>query len=263
MNTQQNDRFLKTLILAFLLGYIVPSGAETKSPLDINQHPESPEYIPAFTGTLVPLDSKLSWTKRFNGDETFNSDEVLSQSSSSISTSINVPMEMDSEPTMGMSMDAMGVIKSIRLEQSKVKISHGKIDKYGMPAMTMMFKVEDTSLLETLEKGQHIGFDIDNSSGGFVVTHIMPMPVKATLTTKSSATKLDARGEIKAIRTSQGKIKIKHGIIDKYGMPAMTMMFKVADPALLNNLEKGSSVDFEIDNSSGGFVITNIILVEE
>jgi Cu/Ag efflux protein CusF len=38
----------------------------------------------------------------------------------------------------------------------------------------------------------------------------------------------------------------------------MTMMFKVQDPALLEGIETDTEVDFDIDNSSGGFEITNI-----
>jgi hypothetical protein len=43
-----------------------------------------------------------------------------------------------------------------------------------MPGMAMMFKVKDPSSLVGLKKGQEIGFNIDNSSGGFVVTSIIP-----------------------------------------------------------------------------------------
>ncbi len=69
---------------------------------------------------------------------------------------------------------------------------------------------------------------------------------------------MDAMGVIKQIKPGQGKVKIEHGAIESMGMPAMTMMFKVNDPSQLEGLEKGSTVDFSVDNSSGGFVITNI-----
>ena len=68
-------------------------------------------------------------------------------------------------------------------------------------------------------------------------------------------------GVVEAVRGEQGKIKVKHGPIDKYGMPAMTMMFKVSDSVQLSGLQTGNSIDFNIDNSSGGFVITKISAV--
>ena len=159
-------------------------------------------------------------------------------------------------------MDGVGVIKQIKEGQGKIKLKHGPIDRLGMPAMTMVFKVEDTSQLEGLTKNQEVGFSVDNSSGGFVVTRIMAIPAEGTEMLMESdsgeSSKMDAVGTIKTIRSKHGKVKIEHGPIDRLGMPAMTMMFKVTDPASLKGLEKGDSVHFSVDNSAGGFVITDI-----
>jgi Cu/Ag efflux protein CusF len=38
----------------------------------------------------------------------------------------------------------------------------------------------------------------------------------------------------------------------------MTMMFQVQDAAMLEGIEPDTEVDFDIDNSAGGFEITNI-----
>jgi Cu(I)/Ag(I) efflux system protein CusF len=254
----------RALIIIPLFG-IYPSvwAAEPSSVLDPAQHPKSPEYQSTFSSSVIPLDSKLSWTKRFNGDETFNTEVRLVPGASITTDASSHTMKMKSEPMMGMKMDGQGVIKKLKLAQSKIKISHGTIDKYGMPAMTMVFKVEDLAMLEGLEKNQKIGFNVDNSSGGFVVTHIMPVVAMVESSSQKASTKMDVRGVIQVVRESQGKVKIKHGPIDKYGMPGMTMMFKVTDAALLKGLQKGSQVDFNIDNSSGGFVITDIVPVEE
>ena len=156
-----------------------------------------------------------------------------------------------------MKMDGSGTIKQIKSDQGKIKIKHGPIDRLGMPAMTMVFKVEDVGQLAGLEKDQEVEFSVDNSSGGFVITDIMTMPGGLD-NIENTSLGMDATGEIKAIRPNQGKIKIKHGPIDRLGMPAMTMMFKVGDPEMLNGLEKGKSVNFSVDNTSGGFVITHI-----
>lgn len=245
--------------LLFFTSYIGSGFAETVSPLDPSQHPISPKHEPIFSDKMVPLDAKLSWTERFNGDETFNTQQVLMQEDITVSTVSQQSAKKESMAMSGMSMDARGVVKGLRLEQGKIKISHGEIDKYGMPAMTMMFKVEDPSSLDSLKKGQHIGFDIDNSSGGFVITHIMPIMEMEKKSSMKNHKVMDARGEVKTVKASQGKIKIKHGPIDKYGMPAMTMVFKVSNPSSLEGLKKGQRIGFDIDNSSGGFVITHIM----
>ncbi len=36
----------------------------------------------------------------------------------------------------------------------------------------MVFKVNDPKMLEGIKKGQEIGFDVDNTDAGFVVTRI-------------------------------------------------------------------------------------------
>lgn len=259
MNKKHKRALKQSLIfIPLIIGSSGLYGADTRSVLDPAQHPESPKYEPLLDGKIIPLDAKLSWIERFNGDETFNANQSLNQTSSTFMTNSTDSMMASSESMSGMKMDGMGTVKGIKANQGKIKVSHGTIDKYGMPAMTMVFKVEDPSQLEGLKKGQQIGFNIDNSSGGFVLTQIMSMSKMEKAENKNSPQKMDARGVIKTIRIEQGKIKIKHGPIDKYGMPGMTMMFKVSDPALLTDLEKGANVDFDIDNSSGGFVITNI-----
>lgn len=264
MNRKIYNGTIKALILLPFLAVSLDSGAAgLASVLDPAQHPESPQYDPVFNQSMLPLDAQLSWKNRFNGDETFNSGQVIGQNNTSTMTAAAITMTMKPESMQGMQMDGVGVIKALQIEQGKVKISHGPIDKYGMPAMTMMFKVSDPSMLEGLEKDQQIGFDVDNSSGGFVVTHIMAMPEMTETMDEPKQMKMDAQGVVQAVRIEQGKIKIKHGPIDKYGMPGMTMMFKVSDPALLTDLQKGANIDFNIDNASGGFVITNIVPVEQ
>ena len=241
----------------------MPVISETNSPLDANQHLDSISYTPVFTGAPLSLETKLSWVKRFTGDENFNSEEVLPGADNAM-TPKNSSMEPDSNRALKLSssMDGSGVIKGLRLADGKIKISHGPIDKYGMPAMTMMFKVKDISQLDNLKKDQKIEFDVDNSSGGFVITKLMPILVEETKSEKQPHF-MDAQGEVTAIKATQGKVKIKHGPIDKFGMPAMTMVFKLSDKKMIENLKKGSMVQFDIDNSSGGFVITDIVTVEE
>lgn len=264
MNRKHISGLTQALItIAFLAVFAGAGAAESQSVLDPAQHPKSPEYQTGFSGAMAPLDSKLSWTQRFNGDETFNAEVGPLLNSEMTTNTSNQMITMKSESMVGMKMDGVGVIKGLQLAQSKIKISHGTIDKYGMPAMTMVFKVEDPAMFEGLEKNQEIRFDVDNSSGGFVVTHIMPVVVMGDASSQQTLTTMDVRGVVQTIRESQGKVKIKHGPIEKYGMPGMTMMFKVADPALLNGLQKGAQVDFNVDNSSGGFVITDIAPVAE
>ena len=255
MNKQQNDRFVKTLIFAFLLGFMVPSGAETKSPLDISQHPTSPEYQSLFIDQVVPLDTQLSWKRRFLGDESFNVNEslpstglVIEQLSINSSNGMNMS---ESEGTSQSGFDTTGVVKQVKLSEGKVKIKHGPVERLGMPAMTMIFRVADTSQLSGLEKGTEVSFNVDNTAAGFSITELK-------MVGGDTDSSFDTRGKIKSIRSSQGKVKIEHGPIDRLGMPGMTMMFKLKNPEMLEGLERDMQVEFDVENGPGGFEILRI-----
>ncbi len=69
---------------------------------------------------------------------------------------------------------------------------------------------------------------------------------------------LDAHGTVRDIRADAGKLKIEHGPIDRHGMPAMTMLFNIADPAMIEGLAKGDEIEFNVDMGASGFTITEI-----
>ncbi|MBF3543261.1 copper-binding protein, partial [Burkholderia pseudomallei] len=56
-----------------------------------------------------------------------------------------------------------------------------------------------------------------------------------------------SHGEVKKVDTAAGKLTIKHGPIENLGMGAMTMVFKVKDPAMLSQVKAGDTIDFVAD----------------
>jgi len=68
----------------------------------------------------------------------------------------------------------------------------------------------------------------------------------------------DASGVVKKIDTAAGMVTLQHGPIPAIQWPAMTMGFKVADPALLNNLQEGEAVDFTLKAENGNQVVVAI-----
>ena len=149
----------------------------------------------------------------------------------------------------GSDFDASGVVQQVKRSEGKVKVAHGPIERLGMPAMTMLFRVEDIAQLATLEKGAEIEFDVDNTAAGFIISRLRKSD-------DGTASSFDASGTVKAIRAEQGKVKIAHGPIDRLGMPAMTMMFKLKNPDDLASLHKDMAIEFDVVNESGGFEIT-------
>ena len=65
-------------------------------------------------------------------------------------------------------------------------------------------------------------------------------------------------GQITKIDQAQGKITLKHGPIKNLDMDAMTMVFAVADPAMLKAVKVGDKVKFEADRVSGRLTVTKM-----
>jgi Cu/Ag efflux protein CusF len=67
-----------------------------------------------------------------------------------------------------------------------------------------------------------------------------------------------ADGEIRKVDKDAKKITIKHGPLARLDMPAMTMVFQVKDPALLDKVKPGDKVKFDAEKIGGGYAVTKI-----
>ena len=65
-------------------------------------------------------------------------------------------------------------------------------------------------------------------------------------------------GEIRKVDKDAKKITIRHEALTKLDMPAMTMVFQVKDPALLDKVKPGDKVSFEAEKLGGAFTVTRI-----
>ncbi|MBK1864808.1 copper-binding protein [Aestuariivirga sp. YIM B02566] len=65
-------------------------------------------------------------------------------------------------------------------------------------------------------------------------------------------------GQVTKINEAQQKITLKHGAIKNLDMDAMTMVFAVADPAMLKSVKVGDKVTFEADRVNGRITVTKI-----
>jgi Cu(I)/Ag(I) efflux system protein CusF len=65
-------------------------------------------------------------------------------------------------------------------------------------------------------------------------------------------------GEIRKVDKDAKKVTIKHGEIKNLDMPAMTMVFQVKDPAMLDKLQSGDKIKFKVIKSDNGFVVTDL-----
>ena len=67
-----------------------------------------------------------------------------------------------------------------------------------------------------------------------------------------------AEGEVRKVDKDAKKITIKHGPLEKLEMPAMTMVFQVKDPAMLDQVKAGDKIKFDAEKIGGAFTLTKI-----
>ena len=67
-----------------------------------------------------------------------------------------------------------------------------------------------------------------------------------------------AEGEVRKVDKDAQKITIKHGPIQNLDMPPMTMVFKVKDPGILEQVKAGDKVKFQAEKIDGALTVTKI-----
>lgn len=65
-------------------------------------------------------------------------------------------------------------------------------------------------------------------------------------------------GEVRRVDREQGKVTLRHGPIPNLEMDGMSMVFRVADPKMLDALKTGDKVRFTADKVQGVFTVTSI-----
>lgn len=71
-----------------------------------------------------------------------------------------------------------------------------------------------------------------------------------------------SEGEIRKVDPETKKITIKHGELKNLDMPAMTMVFQVKNPAMLEQVKAGDKVKFRADKVNGAFTVMEIEVVK-
>lgn len=88
-------------------------------------------------------------------------------------------------------------------------------------------------------------------------TQAQPAPATAQLSGSTAAASM-TDGEVRKVDKDAGKITLRHGPIANLDMPGMTMVFKVADPKMLENLKEGDKIRFSADRVNGAIAVTRM-----
>lgn len=67
-----------------------------------------------------------------------------------------------------------------------------------------------------------------------------------------------SEGEVRKLDKDAKKITIKHGPLQNLDMPAMTMVFRVNDAAMLDQVKIGDKVKFVAEKVGGALTVTRI-----
>jgi Cu/Ag efflux protein CusF len=71
---------------------------------------------------------------------------------------------------------AEGEVRKIDKDAGKLTLKHGPIKHMDMPGMTMVFQVNDKSMLDKVKVGEKIRFQLVSEQGRYVVTEIQAAP---------------------------------------------------------------------------------------
>ncbi|TIL72654.1 MAG: hypothetical protein E5Y70_20500 [Mesorhizobium sp.] len=66
------------------------------------------------------------------------------------------------------------------------------------------------------------------------------------------------KGEVVKVDAKQKKLTIKHEPLTNLDMPAMTMVFVVAEQSMLDKVKTGQPIEFTADRINGRITVTGI-----
>jgi len=66
------------------------------------------------------------------------------------------------------------------------------------------------------------------------------------------------KGVVDKVDTKAQKVTIKHEDLKNLDMPAMTMVFRVKDDALLAKLKEGANIEFIAERADGKLVVAQV-----
>lgn len=95
---------------------------------------------------------------------------------------------------------------------------------------------------------------------GPAIAQPVPRPDTSQTAQASAQAPTASEGEVRKIDKEAGKITIKHGPLVNLDMPAMTMVFRVKDPAMLDRVKEGDKIKFVADRMNGAMTVTELEL---
>ena len=99
-------------------------------------------------------------------------------------------------------------------------------------------------------------FSVATISG--VVFAATDTPSGATVPVATTAAVKLTAGEVRKVDLEQGKLTIKHEVLENLDMPGMTMVFKASDANLIKDVKQGDKILFRVEKTDAGFMIVRL-----
>ncbi len=112
----------------------------------------------------------------------------------------------------------------------------------ALPKLTLSIVMAAASTVALAQESTHAG----HGSHGAHAGHAASAPAELI------------EGEVKKIDQDAEKITLRHGEIKNLNMPAMTMVMRVKDPAMLTQVKVGDKVRFAADRANGAVTVVQL-----
>ncbi|CAB3707517.1 hypothetical protein LMG3458_03018 [Achromobacter deleyi] len=97
------------------------------------------------------------------------------------------------------------------------------------------------------------------AADGMAGMDMKAMPMQDGTSSPRGADQALADAVVKQVDASTGMVTLQHGALANIGMPAMTMAYKTATPALLDAAKAGAHVKVRVENLQGNPTIVTLL----
>ena len=113
---------------------------------------------------------------------------------------------------------------------------------------TLTMVMAAAGALASAQESTHAGHGGHDAHAGHAVPANHQAPAAADLT----------EGEVRKVDKETGKLTLRHGEIKNLNMAAMTMVLRVQDPAMLEQVQVGDKVRFAADRINGAVTVVQL-----
>jgi Cu(I)/Ag(I) efflux system periplasmic protein CusF len=85
-----------------------------------------------------------------------------------------LPIQAQTTPAASAPTMTEAEVRKVDMQAKKITLKHGEIKNLDMPTMTMVFQVNDITLLEKIKTGDKIKFAAEKRDGNYTITAIEP-----------------------------------------------------------------------------------------